>query len=104
MFLSCGNSIRKKLLMTPTAITIAPIMIIPFPHYILAGMELSTEEALYICAPMISPTLAFDAQHPISSPLPLLGNQLLMTARLTAHPTDYKVPSIILKRKYSHTC
>lgn len=104
MFLSCGNSIRKKLLMTPTAITIAPIMIIPFPHYIFAGIELSIDEALYICAPMISPTFALEAQHPISSPLPLLGNQLLMTARLTAHPKDYKVPSIILKRKYSHIC
>jgi hypothetical protein len=85
--------------MTPTIITIAPIIIIPFPHYILAGIKLSTEDALYICAPMISPTFAFEAQHPINSPLPLLGNQLLMTARLTAHPTDYKVPSIILKRK-----
>ncbi len=49
----------------------------------------------------MSPTFAFDAQHPISSPLPLFGNQLLITAKFTAHPTDYRVPSMILNRKYS---
>jgi len=79
--------------------TIDPTMMIPFPHLISAGIMLSLEAALYICAPMMSPTLALDAQQPINSPRPLLGNQLLITARFTAQPTDYSVPSMILKTK-----
>jgi hypothetical protein len=95
---SSGNSKSRNTLIMPTIITIPPTIMIPFPHLI--SVPDPVLDALYICAPIISPTFALEAQHPISSPLPLLGNQLLIIARLTAHPTDYNVPSIILIMKY----
>ena len=44
---------------------------------------------------MISPTLALDAQIPISKPLPFLGNQLLKMAKLIHQPADWSNPLII---------
>ena len=71
------------------------------PSPIVANPIIKNERAgcwidLYNWAPIISPTLAFEAQIPINNPLPFLGNQLPKIAKLVAHPTDYKAPSIIL--------